>query len=55
MKKRTNYLLTIGIDHYHVDYDRLNNAVSYTNAIVEILTSKVFFRIYTTILQRRGN
>ncbi|MCD0489961.1 caspase family protein [Pedobacter sp. MC2016-14] len=45
MEKRTNYLLAIGIDNYLGDWDKLNNAVSDTKAIVEVLTSKYFFEL----------
>lgn len=45
MEKRTNYLLAIGIDNYHGDWDDLYNAVNDTKAIVEILTSKYSFEL----------
>ncbi|HAF32598.1 MULTISPECIES: caspase family protein [Sphingobacterium] len=45
MKKRDNYLLAIGVDNYNGDWDQLNNAVSDTNEIIEVLTTKYSYEL----------
>lgn len=45
VQERNYYLLAIGIDNYRGDWDNLNNALSDTKAIIEVLTSKYSFEL----------